>query len=174
MVLQSPDSGKGYDFISISGSSHVTDKPVTATIHIEIAPELCIAGWKSLKSCDILLRMTRVFRQCWFTFFLAITLAITSFQFASHSVRAEVVNPQLVVYLASGGALEDICQTGDADHTHAECPFCRETGHLVLPDHIGALRPCTPATSQHFANISPLCLTADASLRPPARAPPRA
>ena len=57
---------------------------------------------------------------------LAIALSIVSIQSMQHVSQLNIKDPELSSYLKLGEALEDLCQTFDQYHEHAECPFCHE------------------------------------------------
>ncbi len=105
-------------------------------------------------------------------FVLACVIALASVQFATHSIRPDVVDPSLAAYLASGGSLDDLCLTGTEGHDHADCPFCRDVDFVaVLPPDI-ACAPAILARDPVFAfYVAPAVAPRGVGLRS-ARAPP--
>ena len=118
--------------------------------------------------------MSRALRHGWASIVLAIMLVVAGVQYASHSVRSEVTEPDLAAFLAVGGSLDDLCLSEDHAHDHADCPFCRELELLALEPHAGAARPHIAMAAVGCTDRQTNDASVDAALRPPARAPPAA
>lgn len=103
---------------------------------------------------------------------LVLAMALASVQFASHSVRPEVTDPDLVAYLANGGSLADLCLNGEGGSGHADCPFCREVDFFALAPRLPIIEPA-PTTTDPFPERVTALLSPPLVLGvPPARAPP--
>ena len=103
---------------------------------------------------------------------LVLVIALASVQFASHSVRPEVTDPDLVAYLATGGSLADLCQTGEYGSSHTDCPFCREVDFFALAPRLPVMGPASAIAEPLLERVAwvsspPLVLGV-----PPARGPP--
>jgi len=72
------------------------------------------------------------------TVLVLLSLATSGF---AHRFAPVDLSPELQAYVANGGALADLCGTGDSPHsgTMADCKTCRLIGAMALPEAVTGL-----------------------------------
>jgi hypothetical protein len=101
-----------------------------------------------------------------------ITLALLSVPFA-HRAGATPVPPDMIEYLALGGALEDICGD-DIPLSAGGCESCRIVASVMLPAPVASLVPTTLSrlVRAHIF-VKKLSHLPSLDRTPPVRGPPR-
>lgn len=116
--------------------------------------------------------MVRTFARQLNKLLLILVIALASVQFASHSVRPDITDPQLVAYLASGGTLADLCQDGEGEYLHPDCPFCREADLFALAPRLPSVEPVARIAESSAERLTAVLSPPLVTGVPPARAPP--